>query len=93
MRWRRSTPLTPGEALMFGEDWAVACPGCSSLADGLGGVVRHLNDRDVTLLCMSHEAHAIPPFEISAKSEIISAVANVVSAADARHLVDRVGVI
>lgn len=40
--------------LMFGEDWAVACPGCSSLADGLGGVVKHLNDRDVTLLCMSH---------------------------------------
>ncbi|HEY2655715.1 MAG TPA: DUF899 family protein [Solirubrobacteraceae bacterium] len=39
--------------LMFGEDWTVACPGCSSLADGLGGVVMHLNDRDVTLLCMS----------------------------------------
>jgi len=39
--------------LMFGENWAVACPGCSSLADGLGGVVVHLNDRDVTLLCMS----------------------------------------
>jgi predicted dithiol-disulfide oxidoreductase (DUF899 family) len=40
--------------LMFGEDWAVACPGCSSVADGLGGVVPHLNDRDVTLLCVSH---------------------------------------
>ena len=40
--------------LMFGEDWAVACPGCSSLADGLGGVVAHMNDRDVTLICMSH---------------------------------------
>jgi predicted dithiol-disulfide oxidoreductase (DUF899 family) len=39
--------------LMFGEDWAVACPGCSTLADGLGGVVANLNDRDVTLLCMS----------------------------------------
>jgi predicted dithiol-disulfide oxidoreductase (DUF899 family) len=39
--------------LMFGEEWAVACPGCSSLADGLGGAVRHVNDRDVTLLCMS----------------------------------------
>src|SRR5438046_7200999 len=39
--------------LMFGEDWAVACPGCSSLADGLSGVVAHLNDRDVTLLCVS----------------------------------------
>ena len=39
--------------LMFGEDWEVACPGCSSLADGLGGVVVHLNERDVTLVCMS----------------------------------------
>ena len=39
--------------LMFGEDWEVACPGCSSLADGLSGTVVHLNDRDVTLLCMS----------------------------------------
>jgi predicted dithiol-disulfide oxidoreductase (DUF899 family) len=39
--------------LMFGEDWAVACPGCSSLADGLGGVVGHLNDRDITLMCVS----------------------------------------
>jgi predicted dithiol-disulfide oxidoreductase (DUF899 family) len=39
--------------LMFGEDWAVACPGCSSLADGLSGTVVHLNDRDVTLICMS----------------------------------------
>lgn len=39
--------------LMFGEDWAVACPGCSSLAHGLGGVVGNLNDRDVTLTCMS----------------------------------------
>jgi predicted dithiol-disulfide oxidoreductase (DUF899 family) len=39
--------------LMFGEDWEVACPGCSSLADELVGVVAHLNDRDVTLVCMS----------------------------------------
>jgi len=39
--------------LMFGEDWEVACPGCSSLADGLGGVVAHLNHRGVTLNCMS----------------------------------------
>jgi predicted dithiol-disulfide oxidoreductase (DUF899 family) len=39
--------------LMFGEDWEVACPGCSSLADGLSGVVAHLNDHDVTLACMS----------------------------------------
>jgi predicted dithiol-disulfide oxidoreductase (DUF899 family) len=32
----------------------VACPGCSSLVDGLGeGILRHLNSRDVTLTCMS----------------------------------------
>ena len=40
--------------LMFGEDWQVACPGCSSLVDGLSeGILRHLNSRDVTLTCMS----------------------------------------
>ncbi len=39
--------------LMFGEDWEVACPGCASLVDGLGGTVGHLNDRDLTLVCMS----------------------------------------
>jgi predicted dithiol-disulfide oxidoreductase (DUF899 family) len=38
---------------MFGEDWEVACPGCASLADGLSGAAAHLNDRDVTLVCMS----------------------------------------
>jgi predicted dithiol-disulfide oxidoreductase (DUF899 family) len=40
--------------LMFGEDWQVACPGCASLVDGLGdGILRHLDNRDVTLTCMS----------------------------------------
>ena len=39
---------------MFGEDWETACPGCATVPDGLGGVVVHLNDRDVTLLCVSH---------------------------------------
>ena len=39
--------------LMFGEDWEVACPGCSSLADGLSHAVVHLHSRDVTLICMS----------------------------------------
>jgi predicted dithiol-disulfide oxidoreductase (DUF899 family) len=39
--------------LMFGADWSGACPGCSSLADELSGVVVHLNHRDVTLICMS----------------------------------------
>jgi len=39
--------------LMFGEDWEVACPGCTSLADGVSGTVAHLNNRGVTLVCMS----------------------------------------
>jgi predicted dithiol-disulfide oxidoreductase (DUF899 family) len=39
--------------LMFGENWAVACPGCSSLVDGLAGTLVHLNKRDLTLVCMS----------------------------------------
>ena len=41
--------------LMFGEDWQVACPGCASLVDGLSeGILLHLNNRDVTLVCISH---------------------------------------
>src|SRR5215510_3954714 len=40
--------------VMFGPDYtAGACPGCTSLADGLNGSVVHLNHRDVTLLCFS----------------------------------------
>jgi predicted dithiol-disulfide oxidoreductase (DUF899 family) len=39
--------------LMFGEDWEIACPGCSSLADGLSGTLVHLNNQDLTLICMS----------------------------------------
>jgi predicted dithiol-disulfide oxidoreductase (DUF899 family) len=30
-----------------------ACPGCTSLADGLDGGLVHLNHRDVTLICFS----------------------------------------
>jgi predicted dithiol-disulfide oxidoreductase (DUF899 family) len=40
--------------IMFGPDYANgACPGCSNLADGLGGALIHLNKRDVTLICFS----------------------------------------
>src|SRR5438874_8110272 len=40
--------------VMFGPDYENgACPGCSSLADGLEGSIVHLNHRDVTLLCFS----------------------------------------
>src|SRR5579862_7844497 len=38
--------------IMFGPDYEVgACPGCTSLADGLDGGLVHLNHRDVTLIC------------------------------------------
>jgi predicted dithiol-disulfide oxidoreductase (DUF899 family) len=39
--------------LMFGPDYAGACPGCSNLADHLSPGVVHLNYRDVTLICIS----------------------------------------
>src|SRR5947209_14981856 len=40
--------------IMFGPDYTLgACPGCSSLADGLDGSLVHLNHRDVTLVCFS----------------------------------------
>ncbi len=40
--------------VMFGPDYTLgACPGCTSLADGLNGSLVHLNHRDVTLLCFS----------------------------------------
>ncbi len=40
--------------IMYGPDYTIgACPGCTSLADGLDGSVVHLNHQDVTLLCFS----------------------------------------
>jgi len=40
--------------VMFGPDYALgACPGCTSLADGLDGALVHLQHRDVTLICFS----------------------------------------
>src|SRR5262245_53804490 len=40
--------------VMFGPDYTLgACPGCTSLADGLDGTLVHLNHRDVTLVCFS----------------------------------------
>src|SRR5438094_1930678 len=40
--------------IMFGPDYELgACPGCTSLADGLDGSLVHLNHLDVTLLCFS----------------------------------------
>jgi predicted dithiol-disulfide oxidoreductase (DUF899 family) len=40
--------------VMYGPDYTKgACPGCTSLADGLDGGLIHLNHRDVTLICFS----------------------------------------
>jgi predicted dithiol-disulfide oxidoreductase (DUF899 family) len=40
--------------IMFGPDYTLgACPGCTSLGDGLDGSLVHLNHRDVTLVCFS----------------------------------------
>src|SRR5260370_32918119 len=40
--------------IMFGPDYTLgACPGCTSLADGLDGSLVHLSHRDVTLICFS----------------------------------------
>ena len=40
--------------IMFGPDYTLgACPGCTTLGDGLDGSLVHLNHRDVTLLCFS----------------------------------------
>jgi predicted dithiol-disulfide oxidoreductase (DUF899 family) len=40
--------------IMFGPDYTLgACPGCTSLADGLAGSLVHMNHRDATLLCFS----------------------------------------
>jgi predicted dithiol-disulfide oxidoreductase (DUF899 family) len=40
--------------VMFGPDYSNgACPGCTSVADGLEGSVLHMNKRDVTLMCFS----------------------------------------
>ena len=40
--------------IMFGPAYENgACPGCTTLADGLSGGLVHLNHRDVTLICFS----------------------------------------
>jgi len=40
--------------IMYGPEYTKgACPGCTSLADGLDGGRIHLNHRDVTLMCFS----------------------------------------
>jgi predicted dithiol-disulfide oxidoreductase (DUF899 family) len=38
---------------MFGSSYKVGCPTCSSIADGVNGVLPHLGARDVTMLFVS----------------------------------------
>jgi predicted dithiol-disulfide oxidoreductase (DUF899 family) len=38
---------------MFGPSYEVACPTCSSMADGFNGLLPHLHARDVTMLLVS----------------------------------------
>ncbi|MHB0952852.1 MAG: DUF899 domain-containing protein [Allorhizobium sp.] len=38
---------------MFGPDWEAGCPGCSFLADHLDGAMVHLNNHDVSFVCVS----------------------------------------
>jgi predicted dithiol-disulfide oxidoreductase (DUF899 family) len=38
---------------MFGPDWEAGCPTCSSTADGLNGVLAHLDACDVRMICVS----------------------------------------
>src|SRR5205807_9255989 len=38
---------------MFGPSYEAGCPTCSSMADGLDGLLAHLHARDVTLLVVS----------------------------------------
>ena len=39
---------------MFGPDYTAGCATCSSTADSFNGVLRHLQARDVTVVCISH---------------------------------------
>ena len=39
--------------LMFGPTYQAACPGCTGLADHLDAALVHVNNRDVTLICIS----------------------------------------
>jgi predicted dithiol-disulfide oxidoreductase (DUF899 family) len=38
---------------MFGPEWELGCPVCSSIADSFDGVLAHLAARDVTMICIS----------------------------------------
>ena len=39
---------------MFDPDWEGGCPHCSFWADNFDGIITHLNQRDVTMIAVSH---------------------------------------
>jgi predicted dithiol-disulfide oxidoreductase (DUF899 family) len=39
--------------VMFAPEWKDGCPSCSLAADGFDGSIVHLNQRDVTMICVS----------------------------------------
>ena len=39
---------------MFGPDWDAGCPHCSFWADSFNEIIVHLNQRDVTMIAISH---------------------------------------
>jgi len=43
---------------MFGPDWEAGCPHCSRWADNFNGIIVHLNQRDVTMIAVSHAPYA-----------------------------------
>ena len=38
---------------MFDPRWEAGCPHCSHVADSFNGIIRHLNQRDVTMVAVS----------------------------------------
>lgn len=38
---------------MFGPDWEAGCSGCSFMADHIDGMLPHLNNHDVTMVCIA----------------------------------------
>ena len=43
---------------MFGPGWGEGCPHCSRWADSFDGAIVHLNQRDVTMVAVSHAPYA-----------------------------------
>jgi len=43
---------------MFGPDWDAGCPHCSFWADSFNEVIVHLNQRDVTMIAVSHAPYS-----------------------------------